>query len=50
MQKRIDEEIKMENKRRMFMINDREAQIRLRKIQEHEFRAKMMKQSEKNYD
>lgn len=40
----------MKNKQRMFMVNQREAANRLKKIQEHEIRAKIMKQSEKNYE
>lgn len=50
MQKKLNEEIKQENKKRMFMINEREAALRLKKIKEHERKINMMKQSEVDYE
>ena len=49
-QKKLDEEIRMENKKRMFMVNQREMEAKLRKIKEHEMKAKVMKQSEEDYE
>lgn len=49
-QKKMEEMIREENKRRLMKMNEREANKRLQKVMEHEHRAKVMKQSEQDYE
>jgi hypothetical protein len=49
-QKKIDEAVKEKNMERLFMMQERENIIRMQKIEENELRAKLMKQSEYDYE
>ena len=50
LQRNLDLQIKEENKKRLMQMNKREANIKLKKIMEHEYKAKSMKQSENDYE